>query len=1098
MTERSRWAIPRLARVAAAWMAAVALGAGVLAAQGTTGKIEGTVRDQSRAPVNGAQVFIVGTAYAGVTNERGYYFINNVPAGTMVVRAQYIGFAPAEVRNVRVFAGQTMTIDIPMEQRAIEVSGVTVTVEQTPIVPRDQVTSKPIVGGEVVNALPVDAVGEVLALQPGVVEGRNGNLTIRGGRPGEAATYIDGVLVRSLTGTNTITVGTNALEEASVTTGAMGAEYGEAQSGVVSLVTRAGGQALRGNVSYATDDPSGEVYGTGFNRIEASLGGPLARNLTFFVAVTGDGQQNGQRGIGAEDVPVFVLNGFDDSVTVARTPGSATSDSQTVYLPSFERYSHGSRLPWAWSNNYTVDGKLQYTFGSGSRISLTAHQTRSAGINYPGRANMYNPSSQYGRWDLSNALILNWAQNLFQSTERALFVDATFSYQHDRGINSLIAPSWVNDHKTPFGWFTFARPDFVTTLDNFPIDEALVTNLRNNTCQSGRDANRPELAGCVPYLNRNDLAGESEYRLNPYGVTSGSSYYPTSGVGSRGGPTLNKETRLTGRVNFDWQANRYNRVRFGGDFVKSNLYYYSSGLINPINTDAYIEHPLRYGLYVSDRIDLGDVVLDMGLRYDRMDSKIMYPRSPGRTFNDPIRTGDLSVAASAEDTAMAQRCVAAAADPVALSTCNYFTASPRGVLAPSLRVSFPVTDRTGFRLSYAHQLQTPSFSLLATYVNIDLALTNTNRIFARDLDFGKTIIFEFGVRHAFSDNMVLDISAYNKDKVSDITARIVRVYDPYKREIQNINLLTNADFGNVRGLDIRLDRRIGQLFQGTIAYTFQTAKSTGSDPFEYLNTISRQISTVTGDRAPPPQAALTSADNRVHTIAGNVAFNFPNDWRSGTLLGSVLENVGINATFRFTSGLPYTRIVNSGAGTRGPGNGFGDVYTGTERLNSAQMPWQKNVDLRVTRGFRVGIRDMTLFADFRNLFNWRNLGTIFAETGDVSNDQFRTRQLSPIISTLQAEAGTRWVSRNVDGVDLQGVNLGTTRGDCAGYRSDRFYGLPNCIMLQRAEAQWGNADGFFDSNEMDRAFGAWYDLGSGPWTHYNAGLNIRFGFELNF
>jgi hypothetical protein len=1077
-------------------MAAVALGAGVLAAQGTAGKIEGTVRDQSGAPLNGAQVFIVGTAYAGVANERGYYFINNVPAGVMVVRAQYIGYSPAEVRNVRVFAGQTMTINIPMEQRAIEVSGVTVTVEQTPIVPRDQVASKSIAQGDAIQNLPVDAVAQVLRLQPGVVEGRGGNLTIRGGRPGEAATYIDGVLVRSLTGANTITVGTNALEEMSVTTGAMGAEYGEAQSGVISLVTRAGGQRLRGNLAFATDDPSGQVYGIGFNRVEASLGGPIARNLTFFLATAIDGQQNGRRAKGAEDIPVYVLNGFDTTVTVARTPGLATSDSQVVALPSFERYADGARLPWAWSNNYNVDAKLQYTFGTGSRISLTAHQTRSEGLNYPGRGNLYNTSAQYGFWNMSNALIANWTQNLVQSSERALFLEATVSWQHDQGIQSLIAPQWVAEHKNPTGWFTFARPDFVTTFDNFPVDDALVQNVRTSNCQTA-------LGGrCVPYLLRNDLAGASEYRFNPYGVTSGASYYPTTGINSRAGPQLNEETRLTGRVNFDWQANRYNRVRFGGDVVKSQLSFFASNLTNQIFMDAYRENPLRYGLYVSDRIDLGDVVLDLGLRYDRMDSKIKYPRSPGRVFTDPIRSGDPATASTPEEVAMAAACLAAAADPATLATCNFFTAKPRGALAPSIRVSFPVTDRTGFRLSYAHQLQAPPFTLLATGANADLSFTNTNDVFARDLDFGKTILFEFGIRHAFSDDMVLDISAYNKDKVSDVTARILPVLDPFKGELQNINLLTNADFGNVRGVDIRLDRRIGQLFQGTLAYTYQEAKGTGSDPFEYLNTISRQISAVTGDRAPAPQALLTSADNRVHTVAGNVALNFPHGWRSGTALGTLLQDFGFNATFRFLSGLPYTQIINSGAGTRGPGNGFGNVYTGTERLNSASMPWTKNVDLRVTRGLRVAGRDLTLFADLRNLFNWTNVNGLFAETGDVVNDQFRTVILDPIVSTLHSEAGTNWVSRTVtvNGVSerLYGVNLGTTRAACSSYRPTAFYGVPNCIMLQRAEARFGDGDGFFDTREMDSAFGAWYNMNNGPYASYGAGLNIRFGFELNF
>jgi len=99
-------------------------------------------------------------------------------------------------------------------------------------VPRDQVASKPIVQGDVINELPVDAVSQVLRLQPGVVEGSRG-LSIRGSRPGDQATYIDGVLVKNFNGAfsgaygrsglgtrlGTSTVGTNSLEEASVTTG---------------------------------------------------------------------------------------------------------------------------------------------------------------------------------------------------------------------------------------------------------------------------------------------------------------------------------------------------------------------------------------------------------------------------------------------------------------------------------------------------------------------------------------------------------------------------------------------------------------------------------------------------------------------------------------------------------------------------------------------------------------------------------------------------------------------------------------------------------------------------------------------------------------
>src|SRR5262245_48998123 len=158
-----------------------------LAAQAVTGKVEGTVSDQAGAPVANAQVFVVGTSFGAVTNDKGYYFINNVPVGTYTVRAQFIGYAPAEVRNVRVQGGQTVTTDVKMQSSAVQVGVITVTAAANPIVPRDQVTSKAIVSGELVASLPVDDVRNGVSLTPGVVEsGAGAGLSIRGGRPGEA------------------------------------------------------------------------------------------------------------------------------------------------------------------------------------------------------------------------------------------------------------------------------------------------------------------------------------------------------------------------------------------------------------------------------------------------------------------------------------------------------------------------------------------------------------------------------------------------------------------------------------------------------------------------------------------------------------------------------------------------------------------------------------------------------------------------------------------------------------------------------------------------------------------------------------------------
>lgn len=299
-------------------------------AQQLTGKIEGVVVDQAGRPVAQARVTIIGTASGTFTSTRGYYFFNNVPAGLYTCRAQFIGLQPAEVQQVRVLGGQTITVNFDL-QAPVALEAITVTVQETPIVPRDQVSSKFVVTGDMLDGLPFDAVRGLVASMPGVVEsGRSEGVSIRGGRAGEAAVFVDGALVRSvLEGGSNLVVGTNALEEASVTTGAIGAEFGDAQSGVIAFNTRAGGPTFSGSLSYQTDEVFGDAMSVGFNRLEAFLSGPLAGNLTFSLAGTLQGQLSPFQGQGVEQMPVFVPGGIDTVVTEVLANGN----SRDVSIP---------------------------------------------------------------------------------------------------------------------------------------------------------------------------------------------------------------------------------------------------------------------------------------------------------------------------------------------------------------------------------------------------------------------------------------------------------------------------------------------------------------------------------------------------------------------------------------------------------------------------------------------------------------------------------------------------------------------------------------------------------------------------------------------
>src|SRR5436309_15179070 len=215
MTHRVRGAFGRFLALGYASAVALLIAASSLAAQQTTGKIEGSVTDQQGGPVASAQVTIVGTSFGALTHDKGYYFIQTVPVGTYTVRARFIGDTAAEVPGVRVQGGFTQTVNIKLTPSPVAIGPVTVEAAANPIVPRDKVTSGSTVAGDLVAHLPVDDVRQVLTFQPGVVEsGSAAGVSIRGGRPGEANVFIDGAPVRGTkSGSQRITVSTNALEE---------------------------------------------------------------------------------------------------------------------------------------------------------------------------------------------------------------------------------------------------------------------------------------------------------------------------------------------------------------------------------------------------------------------------------------------------------------------------------------------------------------------------------------------------------------------------------------------------------------------------------------------------------------------------------------------------------------------------------------------------------------------------------------------------------------------------------------------------------------------------------------------------------------------
>ncbi len=156
-----------------------------VAQQTQGGSVAGKVTDERGAAVSGADVIIEGTSRSAQTGGTGDYLIEDVPAGSQVVRVRMIGFR-SQADTVSVTEGGRATADISLTRDPLQLQTVVVTATQTPRTNLDaSVAVTTLSATEVERAAPRSTT-EMLRYVPGFtrVESSGGevnqNISIRG------------------------------------------------------------------------------------------------------------------------------------------------------------------------------------------------------------------------------------------------------------------------------------------------------------------------------------------------------------------------------------------------------------------------------------------------------------------------------------------------------------------------------------------------------------------------------------------------------------------------------------------------------------------------------------------------------------------------------------------------------------------------------------------------------------------------------------------------------------------------------------------------------------------------------------------------------
>lgn len=204
-----------------------------------TGMVNGLVLDAHDEPIAGAAVLVAGTDIGVMTDANGEYLLYNLDPGVITLTARMMGKSSQTIQGVEVIADMTTRVDFVLHEEVHGSTVITVS-DQRNLIEYDEIETLHLITANDLESLPVESVRDFTVFQTGsVVAG--GNLHIRGGRSGEILYLVDGIPMNDPSDNMySFDLPMSSISEIRVISGGFSAEYGGAQSGIVSITTRDG------------------------------------------------------------------------------------------------------------------------------------------------------------------------------------------------------------------------------------------------------------------------------------------------------------------------------------------------------------------------------------------------------------------------------------------------------------------------------------------------------------------------------------------------------------------------------------------------------------------------------------------------------------------------------------------------------------------------------------------------------------------------------------------------------------------------------------------------------------------------------------------
>ena len=866
---------------------------------------------------------IVGTSLGTATDINGQFFLMDIHPGSYILNASMIGYSDYVINDIQVNIDLTTKIDFPMIVSAIEGEVVTVDAKKD-LINKNLTSTTAIIRSEDIERLPVNEISEAMNLQAGFVNGH-----LRGGRRGEIAYWVDGIPVTDrYDGDPVIDVSKDMVQEMQLISGAFNAEYGQAMSGIMNITTKEGNDNFGGSLNIYSGDflsSKNNIFmnldsfnPTTTKNIALSLHGKILPKLYYYLNVRSiyyQGPYEGHRRYNPSSYGV-VMNNLEGE-EIWHIIGSDDNLDALLNLQTMDQYLLNTTDDQLVSDNYEALKNAHLNpLGDGLYIPMDWNKKQYFQINTI--------------WKVSHKTKLK----ISAINDDVNYQEYDRMYKYNPDGNLL---------RKRYGLTTLIQLKHSFNQSSF--FNLGITNFNKRYSHKTFD----------------DLGLYVHDIMNS--VPDGYSFY----IGGSNNSQFERSTNTqTIKLDYTNQINSSNMLKLGLEFrnhkvafediylqpsedmITIDPIYESSILVNPQILDVstiyhskYDFSPVEYSGYVQNKIELSELIMNLGIRFD-------YFNSNGRVLSDPSDPSIYNPIKPENRNATIEERL----------SYWYKDTSDKIMISPRFGASFPFSDKGVIHFSYGHFFQTPSFYLLYENSDFDLGqgTGNVGIVGNADLDPEKTISYELGFKYQPSPYMVLDATFYCRD-IRDLTGTRSDEISMFGGA-STYSKYENSDFAFVKGLVLSINYFNMDGFSSDINYTIQQAKGTASSPSQAWNAAQ----------------------------GGSIAetYMIPLDWDQFHTISTVLSysknNYGISLIGKIGSGLPYTPLSNTNISTL--------------IQNSDKKPMTSTFDFKSYYMFNIGAQSLQIYFNIFNLFDRLNQSNVYDDSGVADYTTYQEQAIS--------------------------------------------------------------------------------------------------------